>query len=171
MSQARVTLIPAGAGQARLEAVDEAALINWAQRFADCVKAGGVIYLEGDLGAGKTTLARALIQALGYQQRVKSPTYSLLEEYSLDGLQVAHLDLYRLADPADVLDLGLEELGLNGPSLLLVEWADKGRGYLPPADLVIRLELCTLGSGQSGRRVHLTALTAYGQQLLACCVA
>lgn len=169
MSVALPAFIQTTSSHARLEPVDEPALIRWAQHLAAVLSVGGVIYLEGDLGAGKTTLARALIQALGYQQRVKSPTYSLLEEYPLDGLQVVHLDLYRLADPADVLDLGLEEYGATGPCLLLVEWAQKGRGYLPPADLIVRLELCTLGAGQNGRKVEIEAPSQHGQALLRRC--
>lgn len=100
--------------------------------------AGQVIYLQGDLGMGKTTLAQFLLAALGYAGRVKSPTYGLLEQYQVGALQVLHLDLYRLESPEELEYLGLRDLH-DEHSLLLVEWPDKGAGALPVADLEIRL--------------------------------
>ncbi len=103
--------------------------------------AGQVIYLRGDLGMGKTTLVRFLLAALGYQGRVKSPTYGLLELYALGGtpaLRVLHLDLYRLEDPEELEYLALRDLH-DEHTLLMVEWPDKGRGMLPAADLEIGL--------------------------------
>ena len=93
-----------------------------------------VLYLHGELGAGKTTFARAMIQGLGYPGRVKSPSYGLLETYSVQGMDILHLDLYRL-ESADELDyLALRDL-FSTNSLLLVEWPEKGRSSLPRADL------------------------------------
>ena len=106
-----------------------------AARLAD----GGVVYLSGDLGVGKTTLVRGLLRAMGHEGRVKSPSYGLVESYELEGLTVHHLDLYRLADPEEIEYLGIADL-LDERSLLLVEWAEKGTGFLPPASLRIDIE-------------------------------
>lgn len=117
-----------------------------AQRLAD----GGVVYLHGDLGLGKTTLVRGLLRAMGFSGRVKSPSYGLIESYELAGLAVHHLDLYRLSDGEELLYLGLEDL-FEGPTLMLVEWAEKGFGYLPRPDWRIRLE----ETADGGRRLFL----------------
>lgn len=106
-----------------------------AARLAD----GGVVYLSGDLGVGKTTLVRGLLRAMGHQGRFKSPSYGLIESYEVDGLEVHHLDLYRLGDAEEIEYLGIADL-LDEHSLLLVEWAEKGAGFLPPATLQIRIE-------------------------------
>ncbi|HOX70376.1 tRNA (adenosine(37)-N6)-threonylcarbamoyltransferase complex ATPase subunit type 1 TsaE [Dokdonella sp.] len=121
------------------KSVDESGLVDIARRFACVVKEGGVIFLGGDLGAGKTTFARALLVALGVGERVKSPTYSLVESYQVGGLSVHHLDLYRIADAEELEWLGLSDL-LARTMLMLVEWPERGRGALPEADLVIQLE-------------------------------
>jgi tRNA threonylcarbamoyladenosine biosynthesis protein TsaE len=136
---------------------DEAAVAALARRLAPAVRAGGVIHLEGELGAGKTTFARALLRALGVGERVKSPTYSLIESYELPGLGVQHLDLYRIADPAELEWLGLSDLA-NGPQLMLVEWPERGRGVLPPADLRLRLDYAG-----AGRRLQPQALSSRGE--------
>lgn len=97
------------------------------------------VYLEGPLGAGKTTLARGLLRGLGHEGRVRSPTFTLLEPYELEGCQVAHLDLYRLADPAELDYLGLADL-LTPGTIALVEWPERGGGHLPAPDLRIALD-------------------------------
>ena len=119
-------------------AVDEAGLRAIAARLATAVGEGGVIYLEGDLGAGKTTFARALLTSLGVGERVKSPTYSLIESYALPNLSVHHLDLYRIADPGELEWLGLDELAVE-PSLIVVEWPEHAGRALPAPDLIVHL--------------------------------
>lgn len=125
---------------ARIEAgrFDEPALVAFGQRLAAVIEPPFVLYLEGDLGAGKTTLCRALVQALGHPGRVKSPTYGLLERYELPRISVLHLDLYRIGDPGELEFLGIADL-LDETSLLLVEWPAQGAGALPAADLLISL--------------------------------
>jgi len=116
--------------------------------FAD----GGIVYLSGDLGAGKTTLVRGLLRALGFDGRVKSPSYGLIESYVVDGREIHHLDLYRLGHGEEIAYLGLEDLLTEG-SLLLVEWPERGEGWLPAADWKIRM---TDHSG-GGRLISVTA--------------
>lgn len=128
---------------------NEAATIALAQSLAPALLDGGVVYLRGELGAGKTTLARALLQAMGVGERVKSPTYSLLERYMVNGRDAFHLDLYRIANAGELEWLGLDEL--DAPeAIVLVEWPERGRGALPRPDLEITLEH-EEGQGRSAR--------------------
>ena len=117
-------------------------------RFGDLVGevcgGSGCIYLKGDLGTGKTTLCRAIVRHYGYQGAVKSPTFTLVEPYELAGYRIYHFDLYRLADPAELEFLGVDEY-FSQDSLCLVEWPEKGGTYLPPADLVIELQVHNRG--------------------------
>ena len=121
----------------------------------------GVVWLQGDLGAGKTTLVRSLLRGLGYAGRVKSPTYTLLEPYELDDRMVYHLDLYRLTAPEELEWLGIRDL-LTDNDLLLVEWPERGQGVLPEPDLDIVIDY----AGE-GRRVSARAATLSGEQMLA----
>jgi tRNA threonylcarbamoyladenosine biosynthesis protein TsaE len=118
--------------------IDERHLVEIATALAAKVRDGGVIFLEGDLGAGKTTFARALLRALGVGERIKSPTYSLIESYQVGALRVHHLDLYRIADAGELEWLGLSDL-TDALTLLLVEWPQHGRGALPAPDLHLQL--------------------------------
>jgi tRNA threonylcarbamoyladenosine biosynthesis protein TsaE len=118
------------------------------------------IYLEGELGAGKTAFARALLAGLGYQGRVPSPTYTLVEPYTAGGFQLLHADLYRLKDPAELDYLGIADQFADG-CLLLVEWPGRGQGRLPPADL----RLCLSIDG-TGRLAAFEVLTAQGARLI-----
>ena len=95
--------------------------------------------LYGGLGAGKTTLVRGLLRSLGVQGAVRSPTYSLLEHYSVENWQCLHLDLYRLTEPRDVLGLGLADFDLSG-YLWLIEWPERAAGVLPAADLILEMQ-------------------------------
>ncbi|MCB1865889.1 MAG: tRNA (adenosine(37)-N6)-threonylcarbamoyltransferase complex ATPase subunit type 1 TsaE [Chromatiales bacterium] len=101
----------------------------------------GVVYLHGALGSGKTSLVRAWLRARGHTGAVRSPTYTLLETYAIEGVSAAHLDLYRLADPAEVEYLGVRELGGNATALVFIEWPEHGAGFLPPPDLRITIEI------------------------------
>jgi tRNA threonylcarbamoyladenosine biosynthesis protein TsaE len=119
---------------------------------------GCVVYLHGELGAGKTTLVRGVLHALGYDGRVKSPTYTLIESYPVPQAdrELHHLDLYRLVTPDEVTGLALRDLPVE--DWLLIEWPEKGTGALPPADLVAYLE-----HAGSGRVVSFDALTPVGR--------
>ena len=115
---------------------------------------GLVIFLEGNLGAGKTTLARGLLRALGVQGTIRSPTYTLLEPYEIRGRSLIHLDLYRLKDPAEIEQLGLRDYPPER-CWWLVEWPERGAGFLPAADLSIQLEHIA-----QGREVRLSGKLA-----------
>lgn len=117
-----------------------------------------VLYLEGDLGAGKTSTARALLRELGVSGPVRSPTYTLIESYDTPQGNVAHLDLYRIADPEELEFLALDELAERA-RLWLVEWPQRGQGMLPAPDMVLRLSI----EGE-GRRAQLDAISSVGRQ-------
>ncbi len=117
-----------------------------------------LVQLRGDLGAGKSTLARALLRALGVQGAIRSPTYTLIERYPLDDGEAWHLDLYRIGHAQELDFLGLDEGDVR---LWLVEWPERGEGALPPTDLKVELAV----EGQ-GRRFALTAASAAGQAWL-----
>lgn len=121
---------------------------------------GAAIGLEGELGAGKTTLARALIRALGHEGPVVSPTYTLLEPYPVAGRMLYHLDLYRLADPGELEYLGVRDWD-PARDWLLVEWPEQGAGYLPPLALEVRL-----GYAGHARRATLVANDAEARRWL-----
>ncbi|MFC5580756.1 tRNA (adenosine(37)-N6)-threonylcarbamoyltransferase complex ATPase subunit type 1 TsaE [Rhodanobacter terrae] len=140
---------------------DEAATAALGAQVADVLDDGLVLYLHGPLGAGKTSFARALLTALGVGERVKSPTYSLVEGYMAGGRPAWHLDLYRIADPGELEWLGLDALA-DPAALVLVEWPERGAGALPAADLELRL-----GYAELGRHALLRAFTPRGEELLA----
>ena len=129
-----------GEGEVTLEVAGEAAQLRLGKRLAELLRTyRGIVYLQGDLGAGKTTLVRGLLRGLGYQGAVRSPTYTLIEPYDDVEPPVVHLDLYRLADPEELDYLGLRDL-LERPRLILIEWPERGAGALPPADLLVVIE-------------------------------
>lgn len=120
-----------------------------------------VIFLCGDLGAGKTTLARGILRGLGYAGKVVSPTYTLMEPYAAGGLNLLHLDLYRISAAEELEFLGLRDA--LDQSVLLIEWPEKGAGWLPAADLVVALASMSGG----GRRASLTGCSRRGWQVVA----
>ena len=122
--------------------------------------AGGVIHLQGDLGAGKTTLTRGFLRGYGHEGAVKSPTYTLVEPYELTLCNIYHFDLYRLSDPEEFEYLGTDQY-FETPNLCLVEWAEHGAGWAPAADL--RLEL---SESEGGRTAHCSALSERGLEML-----
>jgi tRNA threonylcarbamoyladenosine biosynthesis protein TsaE len=136
----------------RIELADEAATLELGARLARALRTGGgVIHLKGDLGAGKTTLARGLLRTAGVEGTLRSPTYTLMEPYAAGGRSFLHLDLYRLADPAEVEQLGLRDYPVE-TTLWLVEWPEKGAGFLPTPDLEVRLSIA--GGGRVALLTH-----------------
>jgi tRNA threonylcarbamoyladenosine biosynthesis protein TsaE len=139
---------------------DEAATNVLGGALARAIVPGLVIYLHGDLGAGKTALTRALLHAAGHKGAVKSPTYTLSEPYriTLDGEQVnlIHYDLYRMSSPEEFLDAGFRE-DFDGRNICIVEWPERGEPVLPPPDLRVMLTVSGVG-----REVELQALSELG---------
>ena len=127
--------------------------LNWSERDAR------VVFLCGDLGAGKTTLTAAALAAIGVTETVRSPSFSLIELYETTGGQAVHMDLYRLTDPAELEHLGLRD-HLRGGTLLMIEWPERGAGWLPLPDL--RVELLTVPQ----RSARIEAVTPAGRAWL-----
>lgn len=146
--------------RASIDLPDETATIEWAKWLAPAVAQGGVIFLRGDLGAGKTTFARALLQELGAGERIKSPTYSLLERYRVGDRDAFHLDLYRIAAPGELEWLGMDELR-DPEAIVLIEWPERGGDALPAADLEVLLE-----HREAGRRATLATHSLRAQHWL-----
>ena len=129
-----------------LHLLDEEATERLAASFAPllCGKTagipkGGILHLRGDLGAGKTSFARAFLRAAGIRGRIKSPSYALLESYNLSSLHFYHLDFYRFSDSREWLDAGFRDL-LDGDSIVLIEWPEQAGSLLPPPDLDIQIK-------------------------------
>ena len=126
------------------ELPDEAATMRLGEALAPLLRPGLVIYLEGDLGAGKTTLVRSMIRALHHAGPVKSPTYSLVEVYVISSLYLYHFDFYRFESPEEFLDAGFDEY-FNDTAVCLVEWPERADGCVPSPDLRLRLHHAGLG--------------------------
>ena len=121
---------------------------------------GMVIFLHGDLGTGKTTLVRGVLRQLGFEGAVKSPTYTLLEEYAVGAREIIHFDLYRLDDPEELDLIGIRDY-FNGRACCFIEWPQRGEGYLPRHDLEI-----TITHQGAGRVASISALSESGAQTL-----
>jgi tRNA threonylcarbamoyladenosine biosynthesis protein TsaE len=141
---------------------DEAATLALGEALAAGAAAGQVMHLRGDLGSGKTTLARGLLRALGYAGRVKSPTYTLVELYSLSSLNLYHFDFYRFRDQEEWLSSGFRDY-FNAQSLCVVEWPERAGDLLAPPDLEVRLEF---DAASPGRRAVLEARSPAGSSWL-----
>lgn len=139
---------------------DEAATLALGAALARVLEPGAVVYLDGDLGAGKTTLVRGVLRALGHAGAVKSPTYTLVEVYKLSRLDLHHFDFYRFHDPREWIDAGFRE-SFNGRIVSLIEWPRKAGGLLPPADLEIGLE-----PSLTGRSASLRSSSPSGERML-----
>jgi tRNA threonylcarbamoyladenosine biosynthesis protein TsaE len=117
-----------------------------------------VIYLSGDLGAGKTTLARGMLRGLGYGGKVKSPTFTLVELYEVSSLYLYHFDFYRIDDPQELADMGFRDY-FNADSVCLIEWPEKAAAGLPVADVTVSMRV-----EDSGRRLEIFADTEAGRR-------
>lgn len=147
-----------------LSLADETATARLAQRLAPLLAPGFILYLSGDLGAGKTSFTRALLYALGYSGRVKSPTFTLLESYELSRFRLYHFDFYRFSTDRAWLDAGFDEY-LGGDGVAIVEWPERAAGSLPAPDLRLRLEFDP-AHGDSARLALLEAGSERGRACL-----
>ena len=138
----------------------EAETLAFAQKLAACLDGHGLLFLHGELGAGKTTFSRGILRGLGHEGAVKSPTFTLVEPYSMGDLQVFHFDLYRLGDPNELEYIGFDDY-LESRGLILVEWPERAEGFLPVSDLSLRLQV-----EDDGRRLSITAGTDHGTRVI-----
>lgn len=133
-----------------VELDDEAATLSCAARLAAALVPGLLITLQGQLGAGKTTFVRGVLHALGHEGAVKSPTYTIVEPYTIAGFEINHFDLYRLGDVEELELLGFRDyLGEN--AVCFLEWPERAQGYLPPCD--VQIDLCLKSGSNSGARI------------------
>jgi tRNA threonylcarbamoyladenosine biosynthesis protein TsaE len=136
---------------------DEQAMSDFGARIARVTQGHGLIFLEGNLGMGKTTLSRGIIRGLGHVGAVKSPTFTLVEPYEIGEVRAFHFDLYRLVDPEELEFLGIRDY-FEDDALCLIEWPDKGAGFLPKPDLTI-----TISPQDSGRSLKILSQGSRGE--------
>ena len=140
-----------------LQLADEEAMTAFGARLATVTQGHGLIFLDGNLGMGKTTLSRGLIRGLGHTGAVKSPTFTLVEPYEIGDIRAFHFDLYRLVDPEELEYMGIRDY-FDEDALCLIEWPERGAGVLPPADLEVTIDV----QGE-GRCLHLQPRGARGE--------
>ncbi|HKI73563.1 MAG TPA: tRNA (adenosine(37)-N6)-threonylcarbamoyltransferase complex ATPase subunit type 1 TsaE [Pseudomonadales bacterium] len=139
---------------------DEVETVDMAMRLARGLDGYGRIYLSGELGAGKTTFCRGILRGLGHTGAVKSPTFTLVEPYAVNGVQVFHFDLYRLGDPNELEYIGVDDY-FSSRCIILVEWPERAADYLPDADLQVHLEV-----SDTGRRLSIRASSDHGEDIV-----
>jgi len=140
-----------------LHLADEDAMVAFGGQLARITQGHGLIFLEGDLGAGKTTLSRGIIRGLGHTGAVKSPTFTLVEPYEIGAIKAFHFDLYRLVDPEELEYMGIRDY-FDEDALCLIEWPQQGAGFLPKPDLTI-----TIRPHNTGRWLTLSPQGARGE--------
>jgi tRNA threonylcarbamoyladenosine biosynthesis protein TsaE len=146
----------------KIQVDGEDAMVALGKRLAAAMAAPMIVYLQGDLGMGKTTLARGVARGLGHTGAVKSPTYTLVEPYEFGELMLYHFDLYRLGDPEELEYMGIRDY-FTEQSISLVEWPECGSGFLPPPDLLVRIE-----RQGTGRHLAFEAHSQRGVECLEC---
>ncbi len=124
----------------KIQLGDEQATVSFGGGLAQALKGGATVFMTGTLGAGKTTTTRGILQGLGHKGAVKSPTYTLVEPYALNGYDIFHFDLYRLGDPEELEYIGIREY-FSDRSICIVEWPARGLGYLPEEDIEVVLSV------------------------------
>jgi tRNA threonylcarbamoyladenosine biosynthesis protein TsaE len=139
---------------------DESETVALGSKIATAIQGGEIIYLSGQLGAGKTTFVRGFLNAMGHDGNVKSPTYTLVEPYSINDKNIYHFDLYRINDPEELEAMGIRDY-CDGESICLYEWPEQGQDVLPNADIII-----SLSQPESGREAKIESKSAKGEQLL-----
>ena len=139
---------------------DETQMVGFGQALGHAARPQATVFLQGDLGMGKTTMCRGVVQSFGHQGVVKSPTYTLVEPYRFDAGRVYHFDLYRLADPEELEYLGIRDY-FDTEALRLIEWPERGEGVLPQPDLQVEIELAG-----TGRRVVVKACSVRGKKII-----
>jgi len=139
---------------------NEKDMLNCGANLARICLPGTIVYLYGELGAGKTTFVRGFLRALGHSGIVKSPTYTLVESYSLKDKLIYHFDLYRLKDPHELEYMGIQDY-FTPSSIVFIEWPENGLGLLPAPDLAYYMAYCS-----AGREIKMEAGSERGQQLL-----
>jgi tRNA threonylcarbamoyladenosine biosynthesis protein TsaE len=137
----------------------EEALLTLANSWGKELARGAIVYLQGTLGAGKTTFSRGILHGIGHIGAVKSPTYTLVEPYDVNGSKIYHFDLYRLGNPEELEYLGIRDY-LADDALWLVEWPQRGEGFIPPADITLSLEV-----NGNGRDLTVSAHSERGEKL------
>ena len=151
--------------ETQLYLANEQQTVAVGEQIGRCLSAGMTVFLEGRLGAGKTTLTRGMLRSFGYSGSVKSPTYTLVEPYEQFITPVYHFDLYRLGDPEELEYMGIREYFDSG-SICLVEWPERGLEFLPEPDVILEMIPKKNNLGEVGRQLTITTITEKGDSIL-----